>query len=46
MNPVKAALLSFVMLSGILVWGAGIYSSDAATKHAVVDGYGVGASVR
>jgi hypothetical protein len=42
----KAALLSYVQLSGILVWGAGIYSADASTKHAVVDGYGVGASIR
>jgi hypothetical protein len=46
MTPVKAALLSFVMLSAIVVWGAGIYSSDAATEHAVVDGYGVGAAIR
>jgi hypothetical protein len=42
----KAALLSIVMLSGILVWGAGIYSADASTKHAVIDGYGVGAAHR
>ena len=46
MTPVKAAILSFVMLSAILVWGAGIYSADASTKHAVIDGYGVGAAVR
>lgn len=46
MTPVKAALLSFVMLSAILVWGAGIYSADASAKHAVVDGYGVVAAVR
>ncbi len=46
MTPMKAALLSFVMLSGILLWGAGIYSADASTKHAVIDGYGVGAAIR
>ena len=46
MTPVKAALLSFVMLSGILIWGAGIYSADASSKHTVVDGYGVVSSVR
>ncbi len=39
--PVKAALLSFAMLAAIAVWGAGIYSADAAAGHAVVDGYGV-----
>lgn len=41
MSPVKAALLSFAMLAGIAVWGVGIYSADAASNHAVVDGYGV-----
>ena len=46
MTPVKAALLSFLMLSGIAVWGAGIYAADAASGHLVVDGYGVSAPRR
>jgi hypothetical protein len=46
MTPVKAALLSFVMLSGIVLWGAGIYSADAAGGALVVDGYGVSAQLR
>jgi len=46
MTPVKAALLSFFMLSGIAVWGAGIYAADAASGHHVVDGYGVSAPRR
>ncbi|TWG61750.1 MULTISPECIES: hypothetical protein [unclassified Aminobacter] len=41
MTPVKAAFLSVFMLSGILMWGAAIYSADAASGHRVVDGYGV-----
>ena len=41
MSPVKAALLSAFMLSGILMWGAGIYAADAAGDHIAVDGYGV-----
>lgn len=44
MSTVKAALLSFAMLSGIVLWGAGIYAADAANGHLVVDGYGVTAS--
>ena len=44
MTPVKAALLSFLMLSGIAVWGVGIYTADAASGVVVVDGYGVGAT--
>ncbi len=46
MSPVKAALLSFLMLSAIVVCGVGIYNADAATNHAVVDGYGVTAAAR
>lgn len=42
MTPVKATLLSLFMLSGIAMWGAAIYSADAAAGHAPVDGYGVG----
>lgn len=41
MSPVKALFLSLFMLSGIAMWGAGIYSADAAGGHAAVDGYGV-----
>ena len=41
MTPVKATLLSLFMLSGILMWGAAIYSADAAGDHLAVDGYGV-----
>ena len=41
MTPVKAALLSLVMLAAIAVCGVGIYAADASTGHAVVDGYGV-----
>ena len=41
MTPVKAAFLSLFMLSGILMWGAGIYAADAAGEHLAVDGYGV-----
>ena len=42
MTSVKAALLSFVMLSAIVLCGLGIYSADAANNHQAVDGYGVG----
>lgn len=45
MTPVKATLLSVFMLSGIALWGLGIYSADASS-HQVVDGYGVIASSR
>ncbi len=45
MTPVKATLLSLFMLSGILMWGAGIYSADAAGGR-VVDGYGVTVATR
>lgn len=41
--PMKAALLSLVMLAAIAVCGVGIYAADASSGHAVVDGYGVGA---
>ena len=41
MSPVKATLLSVLMLSGIVLWGAGIYSATAAGGSAPVDGYGV-----
>lgn len=46
MTPVKALFLSIAMLSGIALWGAGIYSADASAGHRVTDGYGVSASQR
>ena len=46
MTPVKAAFLSFAMLSAIALCGLGIYAADAASAHNVVDGYGVTASLR
>lgn len=44
MTPLKAALLSFAMLSAIVLGGFGIYAADAAAEHHAVDGYGVTAS--
>lgn len=41
MTPVKAALLSFLMFSAIVIGGFGIYGADAANGHLAVDGYGV-----
>jgi hypothetical protein len=46
MTPVKAALLSFAMLSAIVIGGLGIYAADASSGHVVIDGYGVTALVR
>ncbi|HET9533872.1 MAG TPA: hypothetical protein VFP43_00785 [Mesorhizobium sp.] len=46
MTPLRAAFLSFAMLTAITIWGVAIYTADAATDHAVVDGYGVSAQVR
>jgi len=43
---VRAAFLSFLMLSAIIVCGVGIYTADAASGHAVVDGYGITAAAR
>lgn len=44
MTPVKAALLSFAMMSAIVLCGFGIYTASASAKHAAIDGYGVTAS--
>ncbi len=44
MNPVRAIFLSMIMISGIALWGAGIYSADASVHMNVVDGYGVSVS--
>jgi hypothetical protein len=46
MTSVKAALLTFAMLSAIVFGGLGIYASDAANDHNAVDGYGVTAALR
>jgi hypothetical protein len=32
-----------IMISGIAIWGAGIYTADASVHMQVVDGYGVSA---
>ncbi|MGS1095045.1 hypothetical protein ACVCNR_10725 [Aquamicrobium terrae] len=45
MTSVKAALLTFAMLSALAIGGAGIYAADAARGHAVTDGYGVTAAL-
>ena len=45
MSPVKALFLSVFMLSGILMWGAGIYAADAAGDMPAVDGYGVSSRI-
>ncbi|WP_292159498.1 hypothetical protein [Mesorhizobium sp.] len=42
----KAALLSFAMLSAIALFGLGTYAGDAANNHNAVDGYGVTAALR
>ncbi len=44
MNPVKAAIFSFIMLSAVALGGLGIYAADASSGHAEIDGYGVTAS--
>ena len=46
MTSVKATLLSFFMLSAIVLGGLGIYTADAANDHQAVDGYGVTAALR
>ncbi|TIS97066.1 MAG: hypothetical protein E5W72_06025 [Mesorhizobium sp.] len=46
MTSVKAALLSFAMLSAIVLCGLGTYAGDAANNHNAVDGYGVTAALR
>ena len=46
MTPVKAALLSFAMLSAIALGGLGIYAADASSGHVAIDGYGITAFAR
>ena len=41
MNTLKAAFFTFATIAAICICGVGIYSADASTNHAVVDGYGV-----
>ena len=41
MSPVKAALLSFAMLSAIVLGGLGIYAADASSGRVAIDGYGI-----
>ena len=41
MTPVKAAFFTIATVAAICICGIGIYSADASTNHAVVDGYGV-----
>jgi len=45
MNPMKAAILSFLMLSAVAMGGIGFYSTQAVADHAA-DGYGVSAAAR
>lgn len=46
MTPIRAALLSLFMMSGIAFWGVGIYAASATNGYVAVDGYGVSASNR
>ncbi|MGE0652257.1 MAG: hypothetical protein AB7P12_10970 [Alphaproteobacteria bacterium] len=46
MTAVRAAILSFLMLSALAVGGAGIYAADASSGHRAVDGYGITAATR
>ena len=41
MTPVRAALLCMFMLTGIAMWGAGVYTAGAAANGVAIDGYGV-----
>lgn len=41
MSVMRAALLSFTMISAIVLCGAGIYSAGASGHYGAVDGYGV-----
>lgn len=39
----KAAVLSFLMLSAVAMGGIGFYSTQAVADHNPADGYGIGA---
>lgn len=41
MSVMRAALLSFMMLSAIVLGGAGIYSAGASNHYGDIDGYGI-----
>ena len=41
MSVMRAALLSFTMISAIILSGAGIYAAGASGHYSAVDGYGV-----
>ncbi|MFC5386643.1 hypothetical protein ACFPLB_11795 [Aquamicrobium segne] len=41
MTSARAVLLTFAMLSGLVMGGVGIYAADASSGHTPVDGYGV-----
>jgi hypothetical protein len=43
MSVMRAALLSFMMFSAILLSGAGIYSAGAVGGYGAIDGYGISA---
>ncbi|MCO5058147.1 MAG: hypothetical protein M9905_09735 [Rhizobiaceae bacterium] len=46
MTLVKTALLSFLMISAIVLTGVGIYAADATAGNPATDGYGISAVVR
>ena len=46
MTALRVTLLSLAMLTAIAVWGVAIYTADAASNHAVVNGYGVTGPLR
>jgi hypothetical protein len=46
MNPMKAAVLSFLMLSAVAMGGIGLYSTQAVADHSLIDGYGVSSIAR
>lgn len=42
----KAAVMSFLMLSAVAMGGIGLYSTKAVADRAAIDGYGVSALSR
>jgi hypothetical protein len=45
MSPMKAAVMSFLMLSAFAMGGIGLYSTKAVADRAATDGYGITAIV-
>lgn len=41
MSVMRAAFLSFTMISAIILCGAGIYSAGASGHYDAIDGYGI-----